>query len=122
MTESITEEERRAAVQDWMVNKGARLSTNREGIGAAGYTDEMAQIEALAEDEAIEAASSRYDGMIAMVAAEMLRLEGGPDLSQFGEVLAPAAQPAGASRAAEPMREPVVNPVHAGSNGAQPRR
>lgn len=56
-TSSKTREEAGLEVQNWERRKVSKLSTWREGISAAGYSNEQEQYEALIDDEAYEAAA-----------------------------------------------------------------
>jgi hypothetical protein len=107
-TESMTAEERRAAVADWAVRKQLGISTRREGLAAAGYTDEAAQLKALAEEEAAEIAATAFEAQIPIIVQDRIRLRAG--------VLVPLAPPMmGAPGAAPgmggagPMRPPVTD-------------
>jgi hypothetical protein len=123
-TRSTTEAEARMRVQDWAYRKGLGLSTHEEGVTAAGYTDEGAQLEALAIDKGVEAVGPWIAQEIQAATTERIRLRSGIMLSLGGG--AAQANPQTTSPAVtstpstfEPMR-PAAVPGPAGGSGVMP--
>ncbi len=116
-TTSMTEEERRAVIQDWAYRQTLGLSTQVEGIEAAGYDDVTDQVEALAEDLALKHATSGWAEQIDALVGDYLRTEGGINLSigQGGGLPAPVGQTATPAVGSGGMRTPVTGGVSGGS-------
>lgn len=88
-TQSMTEEERRMLIQDWAYRQTLGLSTEVEGLEAAGYQDIADQVEKLAIDLALKHTTSGWAQQIDAVASDYIRTSGGI-LVQFGQ---PPTQP-----------------------------
>lgn len=119
-TTSMTEEERRAVIQDWAYRQTLGLSTQIEGIEAAGYDDVTDQAEALAEDLALKHTTSGWAQQIDAVAQDFVRTKGGINVmwGQGGGLPAPVGQEATPPTGPSPMRAPVTGGVSGGSGGA----
>lgn len=76
-TASMTEEERRMLVQDWAYRQTLGLSTQVEGLEAAGYQDIADQAEKLAIDLALKHTTSGWAQQIDAVASDYIRTSGG---------------------------------------------
>ena len=115
-TASITPSEIRAAVEDWAFRFDRGLSTLKEGITAAGYTNEQGQVEALAKEDGRKIAASAYAASIAAIVADRIRLRWGI-LAPLAPapMLAPGGPTGGPG--ASPMRTPEVQ---GGQGGGSP--
>lgn len=76
-TASMTEEERRMLVQDWAYKQTLGISTQAEGIEAAGYFDVADQVEKLALDLAFKHNTSNWAAQIDAVFSDYIRTSGG---------------------------------------------
>lgn len=76
-TQSTTESEIRARVEDMVYREQAGVSIHEEVIEAAGYTDVAAQIEKLAISGGVKQEAATLEQLIAPITAERLRLRAG---------------------------------------------
>ena len=97
-TASMTREEKQLAVDGWSQRKAARLSTWLEGIDAAGYADQEAQVMALAEDEAYEIAGQLAGpNIVSRIFEASMRERAGIYIQVVPPMPTPMAAPTGSS-------------------------
>lgn len=121
-TQSMTEEERRMLIQDWAYRQTLGISTQKEGLEAAGYSDITQQMKELALDLGFKHGTSGWAQQIDQVVQDYIRTSGGI-LIQMGipptQPLppgqgVPGQQPNGA------VRPPPSTAMVAGGSGANP--
>lgn len=124
-TQSMTEEERRMLVQDWAYRQTMGLSTQIEGLDAAGYQDVADQAEKLAIDLALKHTTSGWTQQIDAVASDYIRTSGGI-LVTFGQPPTTATPPGQGGMNGEQQpptgggrQIPPTGAVQGGSAGAQ---
>lgn len=116
-TKSMTEQEIRFRVQDWAERKALGLATKREGVTAAGYSDEQAQLQALFEEAGQELATPFIEEQVKLAITERIRLKSRM-LVNLGQQTAPAV-PAGNANTFQPMEAPMIPaPVGTSAGGA----
>lgn len=121
-TKSTSEAEARMRVQDWAYRKGLGISTQREGITSAGYTDETQQIEQLTMDLGRQMVTPWVQQMVTTTVTERIRLRAGIDVSLIGQPLGPDGAPVPGNTGGnlpnglQPMR-PAAVPGPSGGSG-----
>lgn len=115
-TQSSTEAEQRARVQDWEYRKALGLSTTKEGITVAGYTDEAAQLKALAVDRGVEMVTPMIEAEVAAVLAERIRMRSRLIVQLGAPTQMP--QPTGGTVGGNPMRAAAISGPAGGSDAA----
>lgn len=103
-TQSITEAERRALIQDYAYRKSIGVSTHDEVLAAAGYSDTHQQNYELAKDAGLALGYTWNDQQLAMAIAEELRLTAGILIPSYGMPAPPPqdAQPPGGGLTVNP--------------------
>lgn len=124
ITQSITEAERRALIQDYAYRKSIGVSVHEEVLIAAGYSDTAKQTYRLAKDAGLSLGYTWNDQQLAAVIAEELRLTAGVLIPNYGAApqAAAAAPPPGGGLTVNP---PPIQGATGGSgvpgtNGAHP--
>jgi hypothetical protein len=114
-TRSETEQERRMRVAAWGEEKAMGLASVRQGLKAAGYTDEAAQIRELFLDKAKEAVEPQVIEQVKVAIEEAIRLGSrmlvtissqAPQLAQAAAGAAAAPQQPGFTPLPTPLTEP----------------
>lgn len=121
-TKSMTEQEIRFRVEDWAQRHALGLATKREGVTAAGYSDEQAQIQALFEERGFELAQPFVEEQVKLAVQDRIRLSSrilvnlGAQPQQPQQLLPAPANPGGNSFS--PMQAPLVSGAAGSSDGA----
>ena len=116
-TQSSTPQEVRMRVEDWSLRRDLGLSTTREGVTVAGYTDEGAQLEALAVDRGVEMVTPQIEAEIAAILTERIRMRSGL-IVRLVPASATRAPPGAAQNGANPMQAPAIPGGVGGSEAA----
>ena len=115
-TRSITDAERRAAVEDWAYQRTLGIATLREGITASGEMDETEKIKTLLEEAALEVLAPQILEQMAIVAEERIRLES-DIIVTLARTRRQEAAPATGGGGMNRMSAPALEPVSGGSDG-----
>lgn len=115
-TNSVTEAETRLRIQDYEYRRSIGVSTRREVIGSAGYSDVDLQIEAIAKDKGIDLGVAWNDQVLAQYLQDYMRLTAGIYIPTYG--LQPNVPDVSATTP-QPYSPPALQPAQGGSEAPQ---